>query len=251
MGIPRVKVGCVDTFSKVSGQGIQRMRDNGIEVTVGIMEEECIAMNRRFFTYHNKRRPYIILKWAQSSDGYITGKGSTPVWITNDECKTLVHKQRSEEHAILIGANTANIDNPSLTNREWGGNSPKRFILSPNESVRRELTMLNDGQSTTILTNGDSRDEGNVKYLHICNEGSSIAQRIATTLYNEGIHSVIIEGGRQTIQAFIDEGIWDEAFIYEGLIKLKDGVKAPIIENNQNVEKLFIGECTLTILKHS
>lgn len=230
MGIPRVVVGCVDSFSKVAGEGIKRIRNAGREVIVGVLEKECRELNKRFFCYHENHRPYILLKWAESADGFISLVDRTPVWLTDDVAKREVHKQRSEEMSILIGSGTANSDNPSLTTREWHGSSPIRVLFSPNEHVDDGLKLFNDGLGLLVLTDKASRSEDNIKYIQLDTSLPSRALQISKALYDEGIQSVIIEGGQQTLQTFIDADLWDEAFVYYGEKLLHNGIKAPIID---------------------
>lgn len=230
MGIPRVVVGCVDSFSKVAGEGIKRIRNAGREVIVGVLEKECRELNKRFFCYHENHRPYIILKWAESADGFISLADRTPVWLTDDVAKREVHKQRSEEMSILIGSGTANSDNPSLTTREWHGSSPIRVLFSPNEHIDDGLKLFNDGLGLLVLTDNASRSEDNIKYIQLDTSLPSRALQISKALYDEGIQSVIIEGGQQTLQTFIDADLWDEAFVYYGEKLLHNGIKAPIID---------------------
>ncbi|MBE6340845.1 MAG: bifunctional diaminohydroxyphosphoribosylaminopyrimidine deaminase/5-amino-6-(5-phosphoribosylamino)uracil reductase RibD [Bacteroidales bacterium] len=225
MGIPKVVVGCIDSFSAVSGRGISMLRNAGIEVTVGILEKECRYLNRRFFTFNEKRRPYVILKWAESSDGFI-GKVGQAVWLTNEACKRLVHKQRTTEPAILIGANTAINDNPSLTARLFAGNNPTRFVVDPHLRTSDLLNIMNDDNRTIILNSQKDEDCGNVKYVYV--DFNNGVNAILSAIYNEGAQSVIIEGGTKTLQPFIDANIWDEAYIYKSQISLNDGIKAPI-----------------------
>ncbi len=229
MGIPRVVVGCVDSFSKVAGEGIKRIRNAGSEVIVGVLEKECRELNRRFFCYHEKNRPYVILKWAESADGFISLPDRSPVWLTDDIAKRAVHKQRSEEMSILIGSGTANSDNPSLTTREWSGNNPIRVLFSPNESFSKDLKLLNDGLGLVVLTDKESRSEGCIKFVKLDSSLPSRSRQICKALYDEGIQSVIVEGGQQTLQTFINDDMWDEAFVYSGKNLLHNGIKAPII----------------------
>ena len=224
MGIPRVVVGCVDSFSAVSGKGIQMLREAGIEVHVGLLENECSALNRRFFMFHEKHRPYIILKWAQSADGFI-GQPERAVWLTNDACKRLVHKQRTTEQAILVGANTAINDNPSLTPRLWHGNQPTRIVIDPHLHTTENLNLLSDGIKTIILNAEKSEQIGNVKYIQT--PFNDNLNGILTALYNEGLQSVIVEGGTRTLQPFIDNNLWDEAYVYKSPLVLGSGIAAP------------------------
>jgi diaminohydroxyphosphoribosylaminopyrimidine deaminase/5-amino-6-(5-phosphoribosylamino)uracil reductase len=212
-GIKKVVIGTLDPFAKVAGRGIKKLREAGIDVTVGILEKECYIINRRFFTYHEKKRPYIILKWAQSQDGFIAPlekNEQKPVWITNQYSRQLVHKWRSEEQAILVGANTVIVDNPSLTTRDWEGTSPIRVVIDVQGNLTKDFAVFNNYSRTITI---DTLDP----------------QEICKTLYKENIQSVIIEGGSKTLARFIESNLWDEARIFTGPIHLKDGIKAPVL----------------------
>jgi diaminohydroxyphosphoribosylaminopyrimidine deaminase/5-amino-6-(5-phosphoribosylamino)uracil reductase len=219
--IPNVVIGTIDPFAKVAGNGIKRLLEAGKKVTVGILEDECNELNKRFFNFHNKKRPYIILKWAESKDGFIAPLSKDkqePFWLTNLFSRQLVHKWRSEEQAILVGTKTVIDDNPSLTTRDWAGNNPIRIVLDQNNRISKESHIF-DNQAKTILLNNDT-----------INFNNNIAQEIVDFLFNEGIQSVIIEGGSKTLETFIDENIWDEARVFMSNVTLNEGVKAPKIE---------------------
>lgn len=233
-GIPRVVVGCVDTFSKVAGKGIEMLKNAGIDVTVGVLEEECRYLNRRFFTFHEKKRPYIILKWAESADGFVDTdrkNNSGPIWLTNEECRRLVHRQRTEEQAIMIGVNTANLDNPSLTARLWAGNQPTRFVIDPNLRIDKSLQLLNDGRKTMIINGLKNNTKGAVEYCFCDFTTKNGLSQILDILYAHEIQSVIVEGGTYTLNKFIEENLWDEAFVYKSRIVIGNGVPAPIFYN--------------------
>jgi len=205
--IPNVVIGCVDDNPEVAGKGIKKLMDAGVTVTVGILEAECKTHHKRFFTFHNKKRPYIILKWAQTSNGFIAPKTKNeqkPVWITNKTSRQLVHKWRAEEQAILVGTNTVIKDNPSLTVRDWTGENPIRVVLDRNNLLDNEYAIFND-DAETITSVKD-----------ICNH-----------LYTQNINSIIIEGGAKTLQIFINEGLWDEARVFIGKTEFNDGVRSP------------------------
>lgn len=219
--IPNVVIGTIDPFAKVAGNGIKRLLEAGKKVTVGILEDECNELNKRFFTFHNKKRPYIILKWAESQDGFIAPLSKDkqePVWLTSLFSRQLVHKWRSEEQAILVGTKTVIDDNPSLTTRDWAGNNPIRIVLDQNNRISKESHIF-DNQAKTILLNNDT-----------INFNNNIAQEIVDFLFNEGIQSVIIEGGSKTLQTFIDANLWDEARVFKSNVTLNEGVKAPKIK---------------------
>ena len=228
--IPNVVIGTIDPNSKVAGKGIQKLKDSGVNVTFGILEKECNELNKRFFTFHRKSRPFIILKWAESSDGFISPKNRSeekPVWISNEYSRQLVHKWRSEEQAILVGTQTIIDDNPSLTVRDWTGENPIRVIIDKENNVDSSKNVF-DNQAKAIVfsskeVTSNSETIQNIKIDFDINSTQTIVEK----LYENNIQSIIIEGGRKTIQSFIDANIWDEARVFNGEIKLHDGTKAP------------------------
>ena len=217
--IPKVVIGTLDTHSKVSGNGIEILKSSGCDVTVGVLEEECKSHHKRFFTFHNKKRPYIILKWAESNDGFIAPSFKTeqkPVWISNEISRQLVHKWRAEEHAILVGATTVLSDNPSLTVRDWAGQNPVRIVLDRYNNLPKNSGVFNKASETIVISE------------HEIDFNNNIASQVCNFLFKEEIQSVIIEGGSKTLQLFIDENLWDEARIFKGNMNLKTGVKGPV-----------------------
>ena len=228
--IPNVVIGTIDPNSKVAGKGIQKLKDSGVNVTFGILEKECNELNKRFFTFHRKSRPFIILKWAESSDGFISPKNrdeQKPVWISNEYSRKLVHKWRSEEQAILVGTQTIIDDNPSLTVRDWTGENPIRVIIDKENNFDSSKNVF-DNQAKTIVfsskeVTSNSETIQNIKIDFDINSTQTIVEK----LYENNIQSIIIEGGSKTIQSFIDANIWDEARVFIGEIKLHDGTKAP------------------------
>ena len=228
--IPNVVIGCIDTFSAVSGKGISMLKEAGVKVKVGILENECLESHKRFFTFHQKKRPYIILKWAQTKDGFIAPliqeKGK-PFWITSPESKKLVHKWRTEEAAILVGTNTAEKDNPSLTARLWEGNQPLRLVLDRNLRLPKNLSVFMENNKTVVFTEKEMLNTKSTEYLKI--DFKNLHAELLTHLYQKNIQSVIIEGGRQTLQSFIDLNLWDEARVFEGDTLLVKGIKVPIL----------------------
>ena len=223
--IPNVVVGSVDPNELVEGKGIQRLRDAGINVKVGVLQSDCLHLNRRFFTFHNKQRPYIILKWAQSSDGFIaplSKDARAPVWISNIYSRQLVHKWRSEEQAVLAGSQTVIDDNPRLTLRDWCGNNPIRIVIDRSRRISPKSYIFDTEAATLVFSGGPGRNEQMLSSAGFC-EG------IVSYLFANSITSVIIEGGRQVLQAFIDAGLYDEARVFHGATALVDGIPAPII----------------------
>lgn len=239
--IPNIVIGTTDPFEKVAGNGIKKLIDAKKNVIVGVLEKECNDLNKRFFTFHTKKRPYIILKWAESQDGYIAPKKQieqAPVWITNTFSRQLVHKWRSEEQGILIGTQTAVADNPRLNTRDWAGKNPVRIVIDKNNRISKESHIF-DNEATTIVIDKEK-----------INFDKNIAVEIASFLYEKQIQSVIIEGGRQTLQTFIDENLWDEARVFKSPLFLNEGIKAPVL-NVSNAEKSMILKDELLIFKNN
>ncbi|GAA3625451.1 bifunctional diaminohydroxyphosphoribosylaminopyrimidine deaminase/5-amino-6-(5-phosphoribosylamino)uracil reductase RibD [Flavivirga jejuensis] len=233
--IPNVVIGCVDDNIKVAGKGIKKLREAGCHVNVGVLESACKAHHKRFFTYHNKKRPYIILKWAETNDGFIAPKNrkeQKPVWITNKYSRQLVHKWRSEEQAILVGTNTVLQDNPSLTVRDWKGTHPIRIVLDSTLKLNKKASVFNNEAKTIILSEKIKDQElkqhnSNLEFID-WNSKQNIAKQICDVLYKNDINSVIIEGGQKTLQTFINANLWDEARVFTGNIEFNEGTKAPI-----------------------
>lgn len=256
--IPNVFIGTVDPNIKVAGNGIKKLIEAGANVTVGILENECNELNKRFFTFHQKKRPYIILKWAETQDGFIAPflrqaqddiKKREPVWITNPYSRQLVHKWRTEEQAILVGTQTVIDDNPKLNVRDWTGNNPIRIVIDRNNRIPTESLIFDSSAKTIIISDSTfSSEKNNIQFEKI-DFDKNIAKQIVQLLYQTEIQSVIIEGGRQTLQTFIDENIWDEARVFVGNIQFGAGIKAPIIDK-KNLEKHSIGSDALVIVKN-
>lgn len=241
--IPKVVIGTIDTSDKVSGKGIKRLIDAGCEVKTGILETECRRLNRRFFTFHEKRRPYITLKWAQSADGFLDktrteGHKAEPTWITGKPERALVHKWRASEQTILAGAGTVRADNPKLNVREWGGPNPVKLILSSTGSVNTASCVNSSDSKTIVFTHNSEADLPDaVKVLLKENEPSSV--QISGYLYASGIQSLFIEGGTEVLDHFISTGLWDEARIFTGADYFREGVKAPALDGILFSKKVF------------
>ena len=250
--IPNVVIGTVDPNIKVAGNGIKKLMEAGINVTVGILETECNGLNKRFFKFHEKKRPYIILKWAESQDGFIaplTKSEQKPVWITNEFSRQLVHKWRSEEQAILVGTNTVIDDNPKLDVRDWSGNNPVRIVLDQNNRIPKDSNIFDNQVKTIVFSSSNALINKENSNFEVIDFGQNITKQIIDTLYKHQIQSVIIEGGRQTLQTFIDENLWDEARLFIGNNPFENGTKAPIIAL-KNIEKHSVGNDTLIISKN-
>lgn len=229
--IPRIVIGCVDPFSEVAGQGIRRLKDAGLEVTVGVMEEECRRLIRRFITFHTLRRPYITLKWAESSDGYldILRKDGNPVVLSTPLTSMLVHKRRAEHSAIMVGARTAELDNPSLTVRHWYGRSPVRVVTDRYLTLPPHLHLFDGSVPTLVFTETSREPAPNVEYIPVDYRQDTLPQMM-NALYKRGLQSLLVEGGGVLLQSFIDAGLWDEALVEVAPVWLHSGVRSPRIE---------------------
>jgi diaminohydroxyphosphoribosylaminopyrimidine deaminase/5-amino-6-(5-phosphoribosylamino)uracil reductase len=233
--IPKVVIGTLDTNLLVSGKGVKHLKENGIEVIVGVLQDECYLLNKRFFTFHNKKRPYFILKWAKSKDNFI-GKllkdKKETIWISNKYSQQLVHLWRSQEQAILVGTNTVLSDNPSLTTRNVFGKNPTRIVLDRKLKIPSYFKVLDSSVKTIILTEKESKNTDN-NYFEKVNFDFLLDEIIRVLIKHE-IQSVIVEGGKQTLEMFINSKKWDEVRLFIGDKLLNNGVKSPIL----NEEKL-------------
>lgn len=228
--IPNVVIGTIDPFSKVAGNGIKKLIESDKNVTVGILDDECNELNKRFFTFHQKERPYIILKWAETADGFIaplSKEEKAPIWITNQYSRQLVHKWRTEEQAILVGTNTVLDDNPKLDARDFLGNNPVRIVVDKSGKISEKYHVKDNSQKTIFITESEKFETTeNCIYENVIFD-KSLAQTIIPILYRHDIQSVIIEGGAKTLQSFIDANLWDEARVFTGQIKFQNGTTAP------------------------
>lgn len=230
--ITKVIIGCADPFIQVAGKGIQKLRTASIDVTIGILENECKAINKRFFTFHTLRRPYIILKWAQTGDNKIA-KNKSRLVITNEYTNRIVHKWRSEEMAILVGTNTALLDDPQLTTRLWPGKNPVRLVIDMDLRLPSSLKLF-DGHNRTIVFNSIKQEENGNQVYYRLKGGVNLVSQILEALYSLQIQSVLIEGGAKLLQSFINEGVWDEARVItnEQMI-IGEGLAAPVLQNHK------------------
>ncbi len=249
-GIKKVVIGSTDTNPKVAGSGIQKLLNAGCEVLTGVLEKESDGLNKRFFTFHGKKRPYVFLKWAQSLDGFIAPEKQSrtetkPVWITNPYSRQLAHKIRSEEMAILVGTTTVLEDNPSLTVREWSGKNPIRAVIDKESKLPKNASIFDESSKTLVFTATKNimagTSEGNVKFFGI-DFSKEIAGQICEVLYNNNIQSLIVEGGTKTLQTFIDADLWDEAHIFSGNARFGKGILAPSLQGDLESEVWVKGD---------
>ncbi len=238
--IPRVVIGCRDPFTEVNGKGIEKLQAAGIEVIQGILEDECKTLNKRFFTFHIQRRPYIILKWAQSKNEKIAGPDFERISISNSFTNKLVHKWRSEEAGIMIGTNTALHDNPSLTTRLWKGQNPVRIVLDMSLRIPQTHNIFDNTVKTIVFNIQQECIHENIIYYKISGK-ENIIQQIAKALHQSQIQSVIIEGGTHLLQSCINEGCWDEARVITNEdLTINNGIPAPQLLNACQVKTITL-----------
>ena len=247
-GIPRVVIGCRDSFDQVDGKGIQKLREAGVEVIVGVLEKECLELNRAFFTYHGKNRPYITLKWAQSADGYIDkvrgntdveGENVGAVRFSTDETTVRVHRLRALNDAILVGRRTVELDDPSLTTRMWPGANPLRLVIDRDGRLDMGLKLFDGTTKTTVFTDvfRDFMISKNIEQVKL-DFSRDILPQMMEYLHGHKVQRLLVEGGSVLLQSFIDSGVWDEAYVEEAPFSLGDGVVAPRIDAECEKEKI-------------
>ncbi len=249
--IPLVVVGCRDPFEKVDGKGIEKLKDKGVDVIINILKKECEQLNRRFFTFHTKHRPYILLKWAQTSDAKIASINKNRLLISNEFTNIQVHQWRSEEAAILVGTNTALLDNPRLDNRFWSGKPPVRMVLDKQLRLPSSLHLFDNTNRTIVFNYLQQKQEGNVLYYQIDKEKNT-ALAICDACYQLNIQSVLIEGGAQLLETFISAGLWDEArVITNERLYVGEGLPAPSLQHHKLVKTEFIFSDRINYFLHT
>lgn len=247
--IPRVVIGCIDSNPAVGGKGKRRLEDTGIEVITDILEKECLELNKRFFTHHNHKRPYIILKWAQSSDGFIDhirdDEKAGPATISNKTSHRLAHKWRTEEQAILVGTNTAILDDPALTVRLVAGKNPLRIAFDRQNRLTKDLQLMDGSTPTLVFTDAENEPKvqpgNNLEYVFVKKE-ESIYTKLYETLYERELQSIIIEGGSIILNNFIQQNLWDEARVFISPQMLGNGIHAPKVEFKPQSQKDIAGD---------
>lgn len=238
--VKKVVIGALDTNPLVGGKGIQILREAGIEVETGILADKVRNQNRRFFTYIEKKRPYILLKWAQTIDGFIARENYDSKWISNQYSRQLVHRWRAEEDAIMVGTLTAQYDNPKLNVREWSGKNPIRIVIDRKLSLNPGLYLFDQSQTTLCYNQVQEKTEGSLQYIKL-EDGFDI-EAILTDLYDKKIQSLIVEGGAQLLKKFIEKELWDEARVFTGNIAFGNGIPAPKLAGVLQEEKDIMGD---------
>ena len=225
--ISRAVIGCRDPFDQINGKGIEKLKNAGVEVVEGVLREQCIDLNKRFFTRIQKQRPYIILKWAQTSDGFFAPADKSQKWISSQNAKQLVHRWRTEEDAVLVGKNTVLADNPRLNSREWPGRDPIRIVIDRRLELPENLNVFDQSQDTIIFNEKKTDLVDRIKYLELEDFDNLLPQLIAYQLFLMDIQSLIVEGGAETLNLFINAGLWDEARVFTSAINWNSGIPAP------------------------
>jgi diaminohydroxyphosphoribosylaminopyrimidine deaminase / 5-amino-6-(5-phosphoribosylamino)uracil reductase len=249
-GITKVVIGTPDPFKAVNGKGIEKLTDAGVEVRVGVCADACLELNRRFFTFHQYQRPYVILKWAQTANGKIGNSANVRLLISNEYSNRLAHKWRSEEAAILVGTRTALLDNPALTNRLWAGTHPIRLVID----MRLELPLslqLFDGTAKTIVFNVlKDQEKDQVLYCRV-SANEPLVPQLLTALYKLNLQSVVVEGGARLLQSFVDGGAWDEARVIANTqLHVEDGLAAPVLVSSNLIHQEYLENDMITYYKN-
>jgi diaminohydroxyphosphoribosylaminopyrimidine deaminase/5-amino-6-(5-phosphoribosylamino)uracil reductase len=251
-GIKKVVVGMRDPFSRVNGKGIAILQDAGIEVVTGVLEDECRWQNKRFLTFHEKKRPYLHLKWAQTADGFMSGENHSRLKISSPITDRLVHKWRSEEAAIMVGSQTALLDDPQLTNRWWTGPQPVRIVVDRELRLPESLKLFSDNGVTLILNEKKERQEGTVMWLKMPRLSADEPELITDALYKLGIQSVLIEGGASLLNSFINKGLWDEVHIITNRnLMVQNGLRAPLLNAGIIFEEIISGDDKIVGIKNN
>ena len=249
-GIRKVFISNQDSNPMVAGIGIEKLRAEGIEVITDVLKEEGRKLNKRFLTFHEQKRPFIILKWAQTADGFIAPVTKERFQISGEQAQELVHKWRSEEQAILVGKETALTDNPQLNVRLWEGKNPIRIVIDSKLLLPESLNLFNHETPTIIFNSIKTEEQNNISFVKL-NFKNPILNQLLAHLYSKNIQSIIIEGGTTTLQKFIDENLWDEARIFTSSKKLIYGVKAPVLStDNFSTEIISVGEDELKVVNN-
>jgi diaminohydroxyphosphoribosylaminopyrimidine deaminase/5-amino-6-(5-phosphoribosylamino)uracil reductase len=248
--IPNVVIGCRDPFEAVNGKGIEKLRNAGVNVIADVLKKDCEDLNKRFFTYHQQHRPYIVLKWAQTKNNLINSSAGERLLISNDFTNRLVHQWRSEEGSILVGTNTALMDDPQLTNRHYNGRQPVRLVLDKELKLPATLQLMNNDAPTIIFNLHKHQQDGQPMYYQL-HESKPVVHQIINALYDWKIESVLVEGGAQLLQSFIHAGLWDEARVItnENLL-VESGLMAPELISHQLVSEQQILSDSVKVYQH-
>jgi diaminohydroxyphosphoribosylaminopyrimidine deaminase/5-amino-6-(5-phosphoribosylamino)uracil reductase len=244
--VKKVVIAATDSNPLVGGKGIEILKNAGVEVETGVLEKEARWQNRRFFTQIEKQRPYVILKWAQTQDGFVARENFDSKWISNPQSRQLVHKWRAEEDAILVGKNTAAYDNPRLDVRDWVGKNPVRVVLDSKLELSKSLNLFDQSIPTLVFNTVKAKSEENLEWIQL---PQITPKAILQELQSRKIQSLIVEGGSQVLRQFIESGLWDEARVFTASAQFERGISSPILNQNPS-ETLSIGTDQLDIYYH-
>lgn len=244
-GVKKVVISNLDSNPLVAGEGIKKLKEAGIEVITGVLEKEGRELNKRFFTYHEKQRPYVMLKWAQTSDGFIAHSNYESRWISSEFSRQLVHKWRSEEDAVLVGTKTAAHDNPNLTVRDWSGRNPTRLVIDRFLRLSDKLNLFDKSVPTVCFNLLKHEEHSNLKLVRL--DERDFISHLLSWLYKEKIQSLIVEGGNQTLSFFIESGLWDEARIFTSLRSFHQGIRGPSLQGGDLISREQISTDMLQI----
>jgi diaminohydroxyphosphoribosylaminopyrimidine deaminase/5-amino-6-(5-phosphoribosylamino)uracil reductase len=240
--IKKVVIACTDPFAKVDGSGIEKLEEAGVEVVIGVLEKEATELNKHFFWFHKNKTPFITLKWAETRDGYIAGENFKPLAISNDSTNRWVHHLRASHSAIMVGYNTALSDNPSLTNRYWMGSNPLRIVIDKKSQLPADSALLSDGLPTLVLSEITAGQNENAEY-HLINATAPLLKQLLELLYKKNIQSLLVEGGAQLLQSFVQEGYWNEGYKITSSTKVAGaGIAAPSISKTISNKFNILGD---------
>ncbi len=246
--VKEVVIGTLDPNPMVNGKGADKLSQAGIKVTIGVLEEECRELNKRFFTFHEKRRPYVILKWAETADGFMARKDKKPEWISGEDAQTLVHEWRADEMAVMVGTETALHDDPELNVRHVLGRSPIRVVLDRSLRLPSTLNLFNGGIPTVVFTSKTASSKHNLDYIQI-DFNANVLEQLLAHLYNMNVQSLLVEGGARVISSFIEAGLWDEARVFKSQKSWGEGIAAPHAEV-EPVSEEMVGEDRLQVFRN-
>lgn len=238
--IPRVVIGCRDSFAKVNGLGIQKLQDAGIEVTEGILEQQALELNKQFFCFHRNKRPFIILKWAQTADGFLAKENYEAIPVSNEYTNRWVHKMRAETAAIMVGTHTALYDDPSLTTRKWPGKNPLRIVIDRQLKLNSGAALFNNDAPVIVVNELEEKQAGHIHYFKV-DSNSSMLTQLLQLLFVKNISSLLVEGGSKLLQSFVNENLWDEAYVISNpQLYISSGIAAIKLPVEKHIEQFTI-----------
>lgn len=247
--IPRVVYGMQDPFEAVAGSGLAKLTAAGVEVVGPVLEDKCLEMNRRFITFHQNKRPYVVLKWAQTADGMMAYNDFSSRWISNEETRKLVHKLRANENAIMVGTNTALYDNPTLNVRNMPGENPIRFAPDRLLKIPPTHNIFNDDAGTILFVSEHGSKPKHADYIALNFDSKNLEQEMLSAMHERNVQSVLIEGGSKLLNQFIQKNLWDEAWVIQSPTLFHEGIPAPLLNQNP-LEASYLGDNTVSFYRN-